>query len=347
MSARPRVVAIETAVPPFTLDQGDVRTRASLLFSGRPDIKRLLPVFENTGIEKRYSCVPIDWYTQNHGWKERTSLYIEHSIALLEKVTRDCLEAARLKPEDLDGIVVASTTGIATPSLDALLVEKMKLRRDIVRLPIFGFGCAGSVLGLARAAAIARAMPGSRVLFLVVELCALTFRKDDLSKSNLVAAALFGDGAAGAILSADGDGPEIGASGEYTWPASLDVMGWEVEEDGLKARFATSIPSLVARDFRKIAGEFTRANDIDLSDIDAFACHPGGAKVLDALEDALSLERGALVESRSVLRDYGNMSAATAMFVLKAMQKRDKRERRMMTALGPGFSAGFLMLEGR
>ena len=347
MSARPRVVAIETAVPPFTLDQTDVRTRASLLFSGRPDIKRLLPVFENTGIEKRYSCVPIEWYTQNHGWKERTALYIEHSIALLEKITRDCLEAARLKPDDLDAIVVASTTGIATPSLDALLVEKMKLRRDIVRLPIFGFGCAGSVLGLARAAAIARAMPGSRVLFLVVELCALTFRKDDLSKSNLVAAALFGDGAAGAILSSDGDGPEIGASGEYTWPASLDVMGWEVEEDGLKARFATSIPSLVARDFRKIAGEFTRANDIDLSDIDAFACHPGGAKVLDALEDALSLERGALVESRSVLRDFGNMSAATAMFVLKAMQKRDKRERRMMTALGPGFSAGFLMLEGR
>ena len=347
MSARPRIIALETAVPPFILNQDDVRTRAALLFQGRHDISRLLPVFENTGIERRYSCVPIDWYTENHGWKERTALYLEHAVALLEKIALTCLETAGLKPEDLDAIVVASTTGIATPSLDALLVEKMKLRRNIVRLPIFGFGCAGSVLGLTRAASIARAMPGSRVLFLVVELCALTFRKDDLSKSNIVAAALFGDGAAGCILSSDGNGLEIGASGEYTWPASLDVMGWEVEEDGLKARFATSIPSLVARDFRRIAGDFARANDIDLSDIDAFACHPGGAKVLDALETALSLAPGALAESRATLRDFGNMSAATAMFVLKAMEQRNPRERRMMTALGPGFSAGFLMLEGR
>ncbi|HEY5238461.1 MAG TPA: 3-oxoacyl-[acyl-carrier-protein] synthase III C-terminal domain-containing protein [Rhizomicrobium sp.] len=347
MSVRPRLIALETAVPPFVLNQNDVCTRASLLFQGRSDISRLLPVFENTGIEKRYSCVPMDWYSVNHGWKERTALYVENSVALLEKITRNCLEAAKLKPEDLDAIVVASTTGIATPSLDALLIERLQLRRNIVRLPIFGFGCAGSVLGMARAAALARSMPGSRVLFLVVELCALTFRKDDHSKSNIVAAALFGDGAAGAILSADGDGPELGASGEYTWPGSLDVMGWDVEEDGLKARFATSIPSLVARDFRRIAGEFARANDINLSDIDAFACHPGGAKVLDALETALSLQPGALSESRVVLRDFGNMSAATAMFVLKAMQARNPRERRMMTALGPGFSAGFLMLEGR
>jgi alkylresorcinol/alkylpyrone synthase len=268
-------------------------------------------------------------------------------LALFERIADACLKTAGLRRDDIGAIVTVSTTGIATPSLDALLVERMGLRRDIVRLPIFGLGCAGSVLGMARAAALAKAMPGTNVLLLVVELCALTFRKDDVSKSNIVATALFGDGAAGAILSTEGEGPGIGATGEYTWPNSLDIMGWEIEEDGLKARFATSIPGLVARDFRKVANDFARKNDIDLGDIDAFACHPGGAKVLDALEDALSLERGALQESRGVLRDYGNMSAATAMFVLKRLEARNRAERRMMTALGPGFSCGFVMLEGR
>jgi len=347
MSVRPRLRALETAVPPYVLDQKDVALRAAHLFNGRKDIARLMPVFENTGIDRRYSCVPIDWYAQPHGWKERNELYIVHSLALFESITEACLASANLRREDIDAIVTVSTTGIATPSLDALLVERMGLRRDIVRLPIFGLGCAGSVLGMARAATLAQTMPGANVLFLVVELCALTFRKDDTSKSNIVATALFGDGAAGAILSTNGDGPEIGATGEHTWANSLDVMGWEIEEDGLKARFATSIPGLVANDFRKIANEFARKNDIDLKDIDAFACHPGGAKVLDALEDALTLPRGALEESRTVLRDYGNMSAATAMFVLKRMEKRNQRERRMMTALGPGFSCGFVMLEGR
>lgn len=347
MSVRPRLRALETAVPLYVLDQKDVAVRAANLFRGRKDIDRLMPVFENTGIERRYSCVPIDWYSEPHGWKDRNELYIVHSLDLFERIADACLKTAGLDRHDIGAIVTVSTTGIATPSLDALLVERLGLRRDIVRLPIFGLGCAGSVLGMARAATLAKAMPGTNVLFLVVELCALTFRKDDVGKSNIVATALFGDGAAGAILSTDGDGAEIGATGEYTWPNSLDIMGWEIEEDGLKARFATSIPGLVAGDFRKIANDFARKNDIDLKDIDAFACHPGGAKVLDALEDSLSLQRGALEDSRAVLRDYGNMSAATAMFVLKRMEARNKRERRLMTALGPGFSCGFAMLEGR
>jgi alkylresorcinol/alkylpyrone synthase len=243
--------------------------------------------------------------------------------------------------------VVASTTGIATPSLDALLVERMGLRRDIQRLPIFGLGCAGGVIGLSRAAALARATPGSRVLFLVVELCALTFRKSDISKSNIVATALFGDGAAGAILSTEGSGPQVTENGEHCWPASLDIMGWDVEEDGLKARFAQSIPGLVQSDFRKLLDDFLARHKIALSDIDDFACHPGGAKVLDALEAAFAIARGALKDSRSILRDFGNMSAATALFVAERMGMRHKKQRILMTALGPGFSAVFQMFDGR
>lgn len=341
----PRLLALKTAVPSHVLHQEDVARRAEHLFASRGDIARLMPVFANTGIATRYSCVPISWYGEDHGWRERTALYLEHSLALLERVTKDLLDEAGLGTDDIDAIVVASTTGIATPSLDARLIERLQLRRDIKRLPIFGLGCAGGVTGLARAADLARAMPGKRILFLVVELCALTFRRNDLSKSNLVAAALFGDGAAGAILSTEGDGPAFGPAGEHSWPDSLNVMGWDVEEDGLRAIFATSIPALVARDFRTILSDYLMRNGLMRTDIDDFACHPGGAKVLDALETALDLEHGALTGSRAVLRDFGNMSAATALFVLERMVRTNRCT--LLSAFGPGFSASFQMLDGR
>ncbi len=342
---QPRLLALKSAVPPYVLEQSDVVVRAGRLFGERRDVERLMPIFGNTGIDRRYSCVPIDWYNEDHGWQDRTELYVNNAVNLLEKVAIGLLEDAKLGIDDIDAIVVSSTTGIATPSLDALVIERMQLRRDIRRLPIFGLGCAGGVVGLSRAADLARSRPGSRVLFLVVELCALTFRKNDLTKSNFVATALFGDGAAGAILSVEGDGPAFGAAGEYTWPNSLDIMGWEVEDDGLKALFSQSIPTLVANDFTTILSAFLQKNDLKLAEIDKFACHPGGAKVLDALEDAFQLERGALVESRTVLRDYGNMSAVTALFVMERMDWRKKNQRILMTALGPGFSSVLQLFE--
>src|SRR6185312_5923319 len=194
-----RLLALKSAVPPYVLEQKDVVVRAGQLFGERRDVERLLPIFQNTGIDRRYSCVPIDWYTDEHGWQDRTALYVQNAVDLLEKVGNALLDEAGLAKDDIDAIVVSSTTGIATPSLDALVIER------------FGLGCAGGVTGLSRAADLAKARPGSRVMFLVVELCALTFRKNDLTKSNFVATALFGDGAAGAILSTDGEGPAFGA----------------------------------------------------------------------------------------------------------------------------------------
>ena len=342
---RSRLLGLKSAVPPFVIAQDEAENYAHKLFGGVRDISRMIPVFQNTGIERRYSCVPIDWYLEEHGWVDRTALYVSNAVDLLAEVTEKLLQETGIKKDELDAIVMVSTTGVATPSIDALLVERMGLRRDIQRLPIFGLGCAGGVIGLARAAQMARSEPGSKVLFLAVELCALTFRKNDFSKSNIVASALFGDGAAGAILSTDGDGPQVGAAGEYTWPDSLDVMGWDMAEDGLQARFAKSIPTLVADDFRKLLDGFLGKNGIMLDEIDGFACHPGGAKVLDALEDAMDMQRGDLKESRAVLRDYGNMSAVTALFVAERMKLMGQQT--LLTALGPGFSATFLMLDGR
>lgn len=347
MTARARVLSVATAVPPFALGQSDVTRRIELaLGTHSREIVRLLPMFGNTGIDRRYSCVPIEWYERLHDWPERNRVYLESALDLLESAAHRALERAGRGADEIDAIVAVSTTGIATPSLDALLMERMKLRRNVQRLPIFGLGCAGGVIGLSRAAAMARNNPGSLVLLLVVELCALCFRRDDFSKSNIVATALFGDGAAAALISCSGDGAEITGSGEYTWPDSLDVMGWEVTDQGLKAIFSRDIPALVTTELHEVAVTFLEEHDLKLSDIDRFVCHPGGAKVLDALETAFDLPSGRLLTAREVLRDYGNMSAATVMFVLeRTLADPGPWRRGLVSALGPGFTAGFTLLE--
>jgi alkylresorcinol/alkylpyrone synthase len=352
MPAVPRLLAAATAVPPYPLDQDDVIERVKLLFGRAPDLDRLLPVFLNTGIHRRYSCVPLEWYDRAHGWPERNRIYLSSALDLLEAATNRVLCLTGRHKDDIDSIVVVSTTGIATPSLDALLIERMGLRRTVERLPIFGLGCAGGVLGLARAASQAAVVPGKTVLFLVVELCALSFRRDDWSKSNIVATALFGDGAAAALLSTEGEGPALVAAGEHTWPGSLDVMGWEVADDGLRAIFSRDIPKLVTTQLQDAASEFLARHGLAIDDIDCFFCHPGGAKVIGAIEHAFGLAQGALVEARAVLRDYGNMSATTVMFVLERMLAKARAtgarwERALLNALGPGFTTGFLVLDNR
>src|SRR5215472_1940569 len=352
MAAVPRLLAVATTVPQYPLDQDDVVERVKLLFGRSPDLDRLLPVFLNTGIHTRYSCVPIEWYDRAHGWPERNHIYLTSALDLLEAATRRVLHLAGRHKNDIEKIVVVSTTGIATPSLDAMLIDRMSLRSTVQRLPIFGLGCAGGAIGLARAATQAASETGKTVLFLVVELCALSFRRDDWSTSNIVATALFGDGAAAALLSTEGKGPALVASGEHTWPGSLDVMGWEITDDGLKALFSRDIPKLVTARFRDVASEFLARHGLTIDDIDCFICHPGGAKVIAALEHAFGLGQGALVEARAVLRDYGNMSATTVMFVLertlaKARATGARWERAMMNALGPGFTAGFIVIDNR
>jgi alkylresorcinol/alkylpyrone synthase len=345
MSAAARVLAVATAVPPFVLGQSEVIRRINLALGPRSrEIMRLLPMFGNTGIERRYSCVPMEWYENLHEWPERNQVYLDSAIDLLESATRRALERAQRSADEIDAIVTVSTTGIATPSLDALLMERMQLRRTVNRLPIFGLGCAGGAIGLSRAGMLARSSPSSLVLFLVVELCALCFRRDDFSKSNIVATALFGDGAAATLISSTGDGASIVAGGEYTWPDSLDVVGWEVTGDGLKAIFSRDIPELVSTKLHDVAVEFLAGQGLTLRDIDCFVCHPGGAKVLDALQVAFGVDSDRLLTSREVLRDYGNMSAATVMFVLERTIGADWK-RALVTALGPGFTAGFTLLE--
>lgn len=344
--ASPRITAIACAVPPHRISQREVMETATRLFDRRTsEIERLLPAFGNAGVDSRYSCVPLEWYFEAHGWRERNALYVENALALSAEAARRCLDEAGLGVEDVDGIVVVSTTGIATPSLDALLIERLGLRRDVARLPIFGLGCVGGVLGLAPAAAMADTI--GKVLFVVVELCALTFRRGDMSKGNIIGTALFGDGAAALLLDAgsEASGPRLGPSGSYTWRDSLDVMGWNVEDDGLGVRFSRDIPALLRRDLRHAAERFLAGHNLSPSLLAGYVCHPGGAKVVDALEEVFELPPGGLAVARGVLRDYGNMSAASVLYVLRRQLQCSIRGLWLMLALGPGFTAGFQLLE--
>jgi alkylresorcinol/alkylpyrone synthase len=343
----PRLAALATAVPAYALDQEAVVERMKRLFAGASHFDHLLPVFANSGIRRRYSVVPPDWFDEPHGWPERNRLYLDTAVELLDTVAGRVLDRAGVRASDVGAIVIVSTTGIATPSLDARLIDRLRLPRDVQRLPVFGLGCAGGAIGLARAATMASAMPDKAVLFLVVELCSLSFRRDNPSKSDIVASALFGDGAAGALLRCGGDGPAIVAAGEHTWPNSLEVMGWDVVDDGLKPIFSRDIPRLVAAELRSVAREFLDRHGLKLADIDRFVCHPGGPKVIEACEEAFILPPGTLDAERAVLRDYGNMSAASVLFVLALAQAHadnESWEQALMTALGPGFTAGFVLL---
>lgn len=342
----PRLVALATAAPHYLLDQADVADVAQELFADTPHgFERFAPVFEHAAIETRHSCVPIEWYGEDHGLAERNALYIKSAVELLAKAAESVLAEAGLEAEQIDAIVTVSSTGIATPALDARLMARLAFRDDVERTPIFGLGCAGGVLGLARACAMAKADPQARVLLLVVELCGLTFRRDDASKSNLVATALFGDGAAAAIVSCRDEGPRLGPWGEHTWPDSLDVMGWDVADDGLKVLFSRDIPTLVRNDLRTVVEGFLQRHNLSFDQIDGYIPHPGGAKVLDALEAAFELAEGSLDQARAALRQHGNMSAATVLFILRAALDQGLEGRHLMTTLGPGFTAGFMLLE--
>jgi len=345
----PRLVSLSTAIPNHDLQQEAVIQHAAEMFATTPGgFDRLAPIYRNAQIEHRHSSVPIDWYLERHTFSERNALFIDGAVELLAEAARKALAEAELEPGDIDAIVTVCSTGVATPALDARLMQVMPFRPETERTPIFGLGCAGGVLGLARAAALAAAKPQSRVLLLVVELCGLTFRHQDRSKSNLVATALFGDGAAAAVVSCRDEyahAPRLGPWGEHTWPDSLDVMGWEVADDGLKVLFSRDIPTLVRQDLRAVVDRFLASNDAGLGDISGFVCHPGGAKVLDALEDCFELQRGDLKHARDVLRDHGNMSAATVLFVLRETLDAKAKGPQLMTTMGPGFTAGLMVLE--
>ena len=346
------VASVATAYPPYSFSQEDALAAAGEIFGRTSDLmKRMASAYGNAGVRQRHSCVPLSWYAQRHGWPERSRLFEENAVALLTEAGRRAISAAQIDSADISATVTVSSTGIATPSLDSLLQAPLGLSPTVQRLPIFGLGCAGGVIGLSRAAALARATPGRWILFLCVELCGLTFRSSDDSKQNIIATAIFGDGAGAVLLRAAAAEDENVAPaqaiawGEHTWPGSRDIMGWRVEDDGLGVIFSRSIPSLVRTQLRPVTDAFLGRYGLTQDDIRGLIVHPGGEKVLEALEDVYGVAPGGLRHAREVLSERGNMSAVTVLAVLERTLAARKRGLQLMTALGPGFSAAMCLLD--
>lgn len=346
-----RIEGVGTAVPDHVITQPEVRRFARGHFGpGFSDIERLLPLFENTGIEKRHFVMPEAWYAAPHTFAESNAAWQESALLLSEQAARSALEQAGIGPDRIGAVIFVTTTGLATPSLDAALIQRLGIPMNAHRTPIWGLGCAGGVSGLARAAEAATVRPGSLVLLVAVECCSLTFQQDDLSKANLVGISLFADGAAAAVVGASpaegaGDrtaaGPAILDSRSRLMADSDDVMGWDIVATGLKVRFSRSIPALVDRDLSDLVEEACASWGIARSDLRHVVAHPGGAKVLDAYASALDMEEEGLDSSWRVLRQYGNMSSPTVLFVLREFLRETPRtgDYGIMLALGPGFSA--------
>ena len=341
------LASVATAVPPFVLEQRDVAAAVRQGFSGRyRDFERVAGVFTSSGILQRHAVRPIDFYLKPLGWPERTKAYLEGAVALFVDAATKALDSAGVGAADVDTIVTVSSTGIATPSLEARAAARMGFRADVERVPVFGLGCAGGVSGLSIASRLAQARPGAIVLMVAVEICTLAFRLDELTKANIVATALFGDGAAACVLRAGEAGlAAVEMSGQHIWPDTLDIMGWNVDPQGFGVIFDRAIPPFAEQHVAPaIAGILERA-ELSLADVDRFACHPGGSKVIAALERALSLEQGVLDHERNVLASYGNMSAPTALFVLERVIGAGLPPRTLLTAMGPGFTASCVSLK--
>jgi len=341
------ILSLATAVPPQVVEQHEAKARAREAFGGKKALfDRLAGVFDNAGIARRHIVAPQDWYMGDHGWRDRNDLYLEASQKMFVDAASAAIEKAGLEPHEIDGIVTVSTTGIATPSLEARVGPRMGLRSDARRVPVFGLGCAGGVNGLAIAARMANAEPGKTWLFVTIETCSISIRLDSNDPAAVVATALFGDGAAAAVLrSGEHSLARITGSAEKLWPDTQRIMGWDVEDPGLAVVFDRAIPPFIESELAQAVDEMCASLGIQRADIDRFCCHPGGVKVIDAIETALGLNQGELNLEREVLRDYGNMSAPTVMFVLERLIERGLPKRVMMTAFGPGFTCAGLLLE--
>jgi len=342
-----RLQSLATAVPPHRLSQSDAARMAAQIFSGRfRNFERMAPVFLSSGILARYTVQPPEWYLMPKiGWPERMTAYLQGAADLFVDAATRALEAAGCTASDVDTIVTISSTGIATPSLEARVAGRMGFRHDVERVPVFGLGCAGGVSGLAIASRLAAARPGKTVLLVAVEICTVAFRADQLTKASIVASALFGDGAAACVVRTGAGGiARIEGAGQHMWPDTLDIMGWNVDATGLDVVFDRAIPPFVEEMVRPAIDGILRDMAVTAAEVDRFACHPGGAKVITALETALQLKQGTLDHEREVLSDYGNMSAPTVVFVMDRLLKAGLPKRTVMTAMGPGFSCACLSL---
>ena len=346
----PRILSVATALPPHRLDQTRARAEMVRLAHGRPDIERLVPVFDRSGVETRYLVHPPEWYLTARGFEERNREYAARGLELAEQAARSCLVAASVSADEIDHIFFVTTTGLATPSLDALLVARLGMRPTVRRWPLFGLGCAGGAGALARACDVLALAPTSRALVVSVELCSLVFSTHAMTATDLIGVALFGDGAAAVLLTGDGGeagGIEVVGTRTRIFPEAQHLMGWNFTGDGMRLVLSRDIPAFVSAQAAPEVRDFMSSHGTSVSDVTHYVLHPGGPKVMSTYRSAFGLPESGVRVARESMRRFGNLSSASVLFMLNDVVAAGPAtgDTGLMLALGPGFACEMLLLK--
>jgi len=344
-----RIASVGRALPGPCHSQEELLAGLRELWSeGIRNPKRLDQIHRNVLVGGRHLALPLEEYRTLHGFRAANDAFIRCAVPLGEAAVRDALARAGLEPRDIRHFFFASVTGLATPSIDARLMNRLGLRSDVKRTPIFGLGCVAGAAGIARASDVLRAYPAEVAVLLCVELCSLTLQREDLSVPNLIASGLFGDGAAAVVLTGRDVphvGPRILATRSVFYPGTEDAMGWEIGDTGFRVVLSAEVPR-IARGIRKDVDEFLACEGVGLDDVTHFICHPGGPRVLEAFEEALELPKQALELSWRSLRAIGNLSSASVLMVLGDTLACEPAPGSLglLMAMGPGFCAELVLL---
>ena len=346
-----KIKCVAKQLPKFSRTTEEILPFLNIWLEGQEErfIRKVKKIFEGAGVDKRYSIMDPIAVFENTSFEEKNDIYVREVIDLGEKVLDKALKKAQWLPEDLDYIITVSCTGIMIPSLDAYLINSLKLRQDIVRLPVTEMGCAAGISGIIYAKNFLKANPGKKAAVIAIESPTATFQLDDFSMANIVSAAIFGDGAACVLLSSveEEEGPEILAEEMYHFFDNIHMMGFKLTNSGLQMILDIEVPETIASHFDDIIHPFLEKNNLEIKDIDHLIFHPGGKKIVQIVED-LFLDYGKNIDdTKEILRLYGNMSSATVLYVLERFmdKKPVKNSKGLMLSFGPGFSAQRVLLQ--
>ncbi len=348
-----RIISVGRQLPQYSRTTDEVIPYIRKWISGQEERfqRKVIKIFENAGVDKRYSIMDADDVFEATSFEEKNELYLQESVKLGEQALTKALKNAELAADEIDFIITVSCTGIMIPSLDAYLINRMGMKQDIVRLPVTEMGCAAGVSGIIYANNFLKANPGKRAAVVAVESPMATFQHGDFSMVNIVSAAIFGDGAAAVILSSDPmdakEGPEIIDEAMYHFYGAEHMMGFKLRNTGLQMILDKTVPETIADHFPMIINPFLERNGLTIEDIDHLIFHPGGKKIVRTVEDLFGVLGKSIEDTKEVLRLYGNMSSVTVLYVLERFMNRNpaKGEKGLMLSFGPGFSAQRILLE--
>ncbi|MER5422001.1 type III polyketide synthase [Streptosporangium roseum] len=348
-----RIAAVCGALPPNRHSQAEITDAFARLCLPEGADRRLLErLHTGARVEFRHLALPLDQYAKLDGFGMANDVFVGSAVDLGAEAVGGALEAAGLAPEDVDMILFTSVTGIAAPSVDARLVGRLGLRPDVKRIPVFGLGCVGGAAGISRLHDYLRGWPDHVAVLLSVELCSLTLQRGDASPANLVAGALFGDGATAVVACGDGrlperTGPSVLATRSHLYPGSEGVMGWDVRDSGFQVVLDASVPDVVRTYLADDVHGFLADHGLTAGDVTAWVCHPGGPKVLEAVAETLRLPDGALDLTWRSLAEVGNLSSSSVLHVLRdtlALRPPPPGTPGLLIAMGPGFCSELVLL---